>query len=138
MGLALGFQTRIAALMIAIFLLPTFVMQYNFLKTYPKMLEKLLSSLSDEGPIAEAQRLGRHTVHTSEVGWQTNVIYFLLALHFMLRGSIAFGLDNQIKSTTGFESPWPTKGKSCRFSPLETPSVVCPQQAAGFPNNLLG
>ncbi len=93
-GLTLGFQTRIAALMIALFLIPTFVVQYNFLKTYPQLLKKLLSSIPEDGPMAEAQRLGRHAVHTSEVGWQTNVIFLLLSVYFILRGSVAFGLDN--------------------------------------------
>jgi len=44
-------------------------------------------------------------------------------------------ISNQFISTTGFESPWSTKGKSCRFSPLETPSVMCPPQEAGFTLN---
>ena len=94
MGLALGYQTRIAALMIALFLIPTFLIQYNFLKTYPQLLKKLLSSIPEDGPMAEAKRLGGHAVHTSEVGWQTNVIFFLLSVYFILRGSVAFGLDN--------------------------------------------
>ena len=93
-GLVLGFQTRIAALMIVLFLIPTFVVQYNFLKTYPELLQRLLRGIPENGPTAEAQRLGRHAVHTSEVGWQTNVIFLLLSIYFILRGSVAFGLDN--------------------------------------------
>ena len=42
---------------------------------------------------------------------------------------------NQFISNTGFESPCSTKGESCRFSPLETPSVLCPPQEAGFTFN---
>jgi len=52
---------------------------------------------------------------------------------------------NQVISPTGFESLCSTKGKSYRFFPPcgvmdrdstgETPSVLCPQQAAGLPNN---
>ena len=93
-GLVLGYQTQIAALLIALFLIPTFRVQYVFLKTYPQLLKSLLSSIPEDGPMAEAQRLGRHAVHTSEVGWQTNVIFFLLSVYFILRGSVAFGLDN--------------------------------------------
>ena len=44
-------------------------------------------------------------------------------------------LDNQVISNTGFESPCSTKGESCRFSPLETPSALCPPQEAGFTLN---
>jgi hypothetical protein len=40
--------------------------------------------------------------------------------------------SDQVISNTGFESPCWTKGKSCRFSPLETPSALCPPQEAGF------
>ncbi len=40
--------------------------------------------------------------------------------------------ENQVISNTGFESPCSTKGESFRFSPLETPSVLCPPQEAGF------
>jgi hypothetical protein len=42
---------------------------------------------------------------------------------------------NQFISNTGFESSCSTKGKSCRFSPLETPSALCPPQEAGFTLN---
>jgi membrane protease YdiL (CAAX protease family) len=41
-------------------------------------------------------------------------------------------------STTGFETPWSAKGKSCHFSPLEPPSVLCPRQAPGYINNHRG
>ena len=44
-------------------------------------------------------------------------------------------LVHQVISNTGFESPCSTKGESCRFSPLDTPSVMCPRQATGYPNN---
>ena len=96
-GLALGFQTRVAALMIAIFLIPTFRVQFHFLKTYPQLLDRLLAGIPENGPRAEAQRLGRHAVHTSEVGWQSNVVYLLLALYFALRGSVFLGLDNLLR-----------------------------------------
>ncbi len=42
---------------------------------------------------------------------------------------------NQVISNTGFESPCLTKGESYRFSPLETPSALCPPQEAGFTLN---
>ncbi len=43
--------------------------------------------------------------------------------------------SNQVISNTGFESPCSTNGESCRFSPLETPSALCPPQEAGFTFN---
>ncbi len=42
---------------------------------------------------------------------------------------------NQVISNTGFESPCSTKGASCRFSPLDTPSALYPPQEAGFTLN---
>ncbi len=45
-------------------------------------------------------------------------------------------VKNQVISNTGFESPCSTKGENCRFSPLETPSALCPPQEAGFTLNL--
>ncbi len=49
-------------------------------------------------------------------------------------------LVDQDISNTGFESPCSAQetiygGESCRFSPLETPSAVCPPQEAGFTFN---
>ncbi len=44
--------------------------------------------------------------------------------------------DNQVISNTGFESPCSTNGESCRVSPLETPSALCPPQEAGVGFNL--
>ncbi len=44
--------------------------------------------------------------------------------------------SNQVISNTRFESLCSTKGESCRFSPLETPSALCPPQKAGFTLNL--
>jgi len=44
-------------------------------------------------------------------------------------------MANQVISNTVFESPCSTKGESCRFSPLETPSALCPPQEAGFTLN---
>ncbi len=93
-GVAAGFLTRIAALMIVLFLIPTFVVIRYHLRTYPKMQEKVINSLPENGPIEEARRLGRAAIHSSETSWQANFIFLLLALYFMVRGSVAFGLDN--------------------------------------------
>jgi len=42
---------------------------------------------------------------------------------------------NQVISNTGFDPPCSTNGESYRFSPLETPSALCPPQEAGFTLN---
>ena len=58
-------------------------------------------------------------------------------LIYVLTGHRAELKFNQVISNTGFESPCSTKGESCRFSPLETPSASCPPQEAGFTLNVL-
>ncbi len=93
-GVAVGFQTRVAALMIVLFIIPTFLVLRNHLQTYPKMLAEVLGSLPENGPMDEARRLGRAAIHSSETSWQANLIFLLLALYFMIRGSVAFGIDN--------------------------------------------
>lgn len=93
-SLALGFQTRIAAFMIAGFLLPTFEIQRQRLQTLPEMLEKALGAISETETRNEVRQLGRHAVHAYEIGWQNNLILLLVAIFFLIRGSVAFGLDN--------------------------------------------
>ena len=93
-GVAAGFYTRIAALMVVLFLIPTFIVIRDHLRTYRKLQEKVLASLPENGPMDEARRLGRAAIHSSETSWQANLIFLLLALYFMIRGSVAFGLDN--------------------------------------------
>jgi uncharacterized membrane protein YphA (DoxX/SURF4 family) len=93
-GVTAGFQTRAAALLIAIFLIPTFAIQREHLRKRPQVLERLLSALPVNGPRDELRRLGRDAIHAAETGWQANVIFLLLALFFAVRGSVAFGIDN--------------------------------------------
>ncbi|MGH7847395.1 MAG: DoxX family protein, partial [Candidatus Binatia bacterium] len=93
-GVAAGFQTRIAAVMIAIFLIPTFGIQRHHLRARPKILQRILSALPENGPRDELRRLGRDAIHAAETAWQANVIFLLVALFFAVRGSIAFGIDN--------------------------------------------
>ena len=92
-GLILGLATRAAALMIALFLLPTLKIQQYWLKTLPSVLEEV------RGGVAEAVRpkfqlIAKQAYHSHETGWQANVLFLLLALYFALRGPGAFALDN--------------------------------------------
>jgi len=93
-GLALGFQTRIAALMIIIFLVPTFRVQRIWIRTLPERTERVRSALGDERLKEDLRFLSRHAVHGHESAWKDNAILFLAALLFYARGSVAFGLDN--------------------------------------------
>ncbi len=83
--------------MIVIFLIPTFKIQWQRLRTLPGTLEKATSSLTEKEPRDVVRQLGRHAIHAYEIGWQNNLILLLVALLFSVRGSIAFGLDNLFK-----------------------------------------
>ncbi len=96
-GVSVGFQTRISALMIATFLIPTFGIQRHNLRTRPQSVQRILSAISEEKARDEARKLGRDAVHASETGWQANVIFLLVALFFAIRGSVAFGIDNLLR-----------------------------------------
>ena len=93
-GLALGFQTPIAALMLIVFLLPTFKLHLHWLQILPEALNAVGDSLAHQGAKGQLQLLGRHAIHAHETGWQTNIVLLVVALFFCARGSAAFGLDN--------------------------------------------
>ena len=97
-GLALGFQTPIAALMLIVFLLPTFKLHLHWLQILPEALNAVGNSLAHQGAKGQLQLLGRHAIHAHETGWQTNIVLLVMALFFCARGSAAFGLDNMMNS----------------------------------------
>jgi len=94
LGLALGFATRLAALMIALFLLPTFMIQRHWLGVLPSMIEDVNRGLADESRKSLFQRLAKQAFHSHETGWQNNLLMLIVALFFVVRGSPAFGIDN--------------------------------------------
>jgi uncharacterized membrane protein YphA (DoxX/SURF4 family) len=94
LGLALGVATRLAALMIALFLIPTFAIQRHWLSVLPSMIEDVNRALADASRKNTFQRLARQAFHSHETGWQNNLLMLLLALYFAVRGSPAFGIDN--------------------------------------------
>ncbi len=58
-GVTLGLQTQIAALVIAIFLIPTFKIQWHRLRALPGTVEKVTSALSEKEPRNVVRQLGR-------------------------------------------------------------------------------
>lgn len=96
-GLALGFQTHLAALMIVLFLIPTFPIQRHWLRTTPAMIEEINSALPHEAARNQFRILARHAFHSHETGWQNNLVFLVVALFYAIRGSTAFGLDNWIR-----------------------------------------
>ncbi len=94
----MGFQTPIAALMLIVFLLPTFKLHLHWLQILPEALNAVGNSLAHQGAKGQLQLLGRHAIHAHETGWQTNIVLLVMALFFCVRGSAAFGLDNLMDS----------------------------------------
>jgi uncharacterized membrane protein YphA (DoxX/SURF4 family) len=92
-GLIFGVATRVAAAMIALFLLPTLKIQAYWLKVLPPMIEEIRSGMA-ETVQPKFQLVARHAYHSHEAGWQTNLLLLLLALYFVIRGPVGLGLDN--------------------------------------------
>ena len=97
LGLALGFATRLAAVMIVLFLIPTLKIQRHWLRVLPPMIEDVNHALGQESQKIKFQLLARQAFHSHETGWQANLLMLLLALFFALRGSPAFGIDNLLR-----------------------------------------
>ncbi len=93
LGLALGLGTRLAALMIALFLIPTLKIQRHWLRALPPIMEDVIRA-GQEASKSKLQLLAKQAFHSHETGWQNNLLLLILALFFVLRGSPAFGIDN--------------------------------------------
>jgi uncharacterized membrane protein YphA (DoxX/SURF4 family) len=93
-GVALGFQTPIAALMIIAFLIPTFGVHRHWLRTLPVMAADIKKTLTQEEAKNHFRIFERQSFHAHEVGIQDNLVMLVVALYFLVRGSVAFGLDN--------------------------------------------
>ncbi|HEX9445685.1 MAG TPA: DoxX family membrane protein [Candidatus Binatia bacterium] len=97
LGLALGLATPVAASMIALFLVPTLLIQRHWLKTLPGMIGQVDRAIERDPERRTFQNIARQAFHSHESGWQDNLLLLILALFFALRGSAAFGLDNLLR-----------------------------------------
>jgi uncharacterized membrane protein YphA (DoxX/SURF4 family) len=93
-GLAAGIQTPISALMIIIFLIPTFALHAHWLKVLPAMTPVVKNALRDEKAQNYFRSFDRQAYHAHEVGLRDNLVFVAAALYFLVRGSAAFGVDN--------------------------------------------
>jgi uncharacterized membrane protein YphA (DoxX/SURF4 family) len=93
-GLAAGIQTPLCALMIIIFLLPTFALHAHWLKVLPTMVPVVSNALKDEKAQSYFRSFDRQSYHAHEVGIRDNLVFVAGAVYFAVRGSAAFGLDN--------------------------------------------
>ena len=97
LGLALGFQTRPAAAMIALFLVPTLKIQFYWLRELPAVIEEVNRAVPEEPINGKFRLLAQQALHSHETGWKNNLVLLFAALFFALRGSVAFGLDNLLR-----------------------------------------
>lgn len=93
-GLAIGVQTSICALMIIIFLIPTFALHFHWLKVLPAMAPVVKAALNDEKAQGYFRSFDRQSYHAHEVGLRDNLVFVAAALYFAVRGSAGFGIDN--------------------------------------------
>ena len=93
-GVAAGIQTPICALMIVIFLIPTFFLHAYWLKVLPTMAPAVKNALKDEQAQNYFRSFDRQAYHAHEVGLRDNVVFLAAAVYFAVRGSASFGVDN--------------------------------------------
>ena len=93
-GLAAGIQTPICAVMIIIFLLPTFGLHWHWLKVLPAMVPVVKAAIQDEKAQAYFRSFDRQSYHAHEVGVRDNLVFVTAAIFFAIKGSAAYGVDN--------------------------------------------
>ncbi len=93
-GVAAGIQTPICAVMLVIFLIPTFSLHSYWLKVLPTMVPVVRNAIADEQAQKYFRSFDRQSYHAHEVGIRDNLVLLLVAAYFAVRGSAAFGIDN--------------------------------------------
>jgi uncharacterized membrane protein YphA (DoxX/SURF4 family) len=93
-GVAAGIQTPVCAVMLVIFLIPTFSLHSYWLKTLPTMAPVVRNATADEQARRYFRSFERQSYHAHEVGIRDNLVLLLAAAYFAVRGSAAFGIDN--------------------------------------------
>jgi len=95
-GVAVGFQTPICAVMIVIFLIPTFFLHSYWLKVLPTMAPAVNNALTDKQAQGYFRSFHRQAHHAHEVGIRDNLVFLAAAIYFAFRGSPALGVDNWV------------------------------------------
>lgn len=93
-GLAAGIQTPICAVMIVIFLIPTFFVHSYWLKVLPALVPVVQNALADDKAHNHFRTFDRQAYHAHEVGIRDNLVFVAAAVYFAARGSAAYGIDN--------------------------------------------
>ena len=95
-GLAAGIQTPICAVMIIMFLIPTFALHFHWLKVLPTMAPIVTQAIADDKARQYFRSFDRQAYHAHEVGIRDNLVFVAAAVYFAVRGSSAFGVDNRL------------------------------------------
>jgi uncharacterized membrane protein YphA (DoxX/SURF4 family) len=93
-GVAVGVQTPLCAVMIVVFLIPTFGLHWHWLKVLPTMVPVVTAALKDEKARSYFRSFDRQSYHAHEVGLRDNLVLVAAALFFAVKGSTALGVDN--------------------------------------------
>jgi uncharacterized membrane protein YphA (DoxX/SURF4 family) len=93
-GLIAGFQTPVSAVMIVIFLIPTFFVHSYWLKALPAMAPAIAGALKEEQAQRFFRSFERQAYHAHEVGIRDNLVFLVAAAYFAVRGAAALGVDN--------------------------------------------
>ena len=93
-GVAVGIQTPICALMIIVFLIPTFFLHAYWLKVLPAMAPAVKIAIKDEQAQNYFRSFDRQAYHAHEVGLRDNVVFLAAAVYFAVRGSAGLAVDN--------------------------------------------
>ena len=94
LGVAAGIQTPICALMLMVFLIPTFNLHLYWLKVLPTMAAVVKNAIGEEKALNYFRTFDRQSCHAHEVGIRDNLVFLAAAAYFAVRGSAAYGLDN--------------------------------------------
>ena len=95
-GVLAGIQTPLCAVMIVIFLIPTFALHFHWLKVLPTMVPSVKAAIKDEQAQNYFRSFDRQSYHSHEVGIRDNLVLVAAAVYFAVRGSAGFGVDNWI------------------------------------------
>jgi uncharacterized membrane protein YphA (DoxX/SURF4 family) len=93
-GVMAGIQTPICAVMIIVFLIPTFGLHWHWLKVLPTMAPVVRAAIKDDKAQNYFRSFDRQSCHAHEVGIRDNLVLVAAATYFAVRGSAAFGVDN--------------------------------------------
>ena len=93
-GVAVGLQTSLCALMLVIFLIPTFAVHVYWLKVLPGLVPVVKEAIGDPKARDAFRTFDRQAYHAHEVGNRDNLVLLAAAVYFAVRGGGALALDN--------------------------------------------